>query len=114
MAKTKHKQLAALAAIKEIVLLTYGEHMMDPEEQSGCSSKPTLREHSPEIEVKQQRVIIWIPSANPSSQSEASTNGIAEVLTNGTSSRKGKHLGDKGLAPGNESGKIDKIFSKVG
>ncbi|CAM6050883.1 unnamed protein product [Sphagnum compactum] len=113
MAKTKHKQLAALAAIKEIILVTHDEHMMDPEEQSGCSSKPTLREHSPEIEVKQQRVIIWIPSANPSSQSEASTNGIAEVLTNGTSSRKGKHLGDKGLAPGNERGKIDKIFSKV-
>ncbi|KAH9543328.1 hypothetical protein CY35_13G059100 [Sphagnum magellanicum] len=111
MAKTKHKQLAVLAAIKEVVLVTHGEHMVDPEEQSGCSSKPTLREHSPEIEVKQQRVIIWIPSANPSS--EASTNGIAEVLTNGTSSRKGKHLGDKALAPGNESGKIDKIFSKV-
>jgi hypothetical protein len=111
MAKTKHKQLAALAAIKEIVLVTHGEHMMDPEE--GCSSKPTLREHSPEIEVKQQRVIIWIPSANPSSRSEASTNGIAEVLTIGASSRKGKHLGDKGLASGNERGKIDKIFSKV-
>ncbi|CAM6056451.1 unnamed protein product [Sphagnum tenellum] len=118
MAKTKRKQLAALAAVNESIPVTTtdGEnHKMDPPtaEQSRCSRKTTLREHSPETEVRHQRVIIWIPPAIPTSRSEASTNVIAQVLTNGTPSRKRNRNSDKSKAAGNERGRINKSFSKV-
>lgn len=117
MAKTKRKQLAALAAIKFDLPVRESEPTNDYQnEQTPSFNGHKSTEYSPEPEVRQQRVIIWIPSTEPRPQAQASGNKTLRSTMNITSGRKRKRSNDKGKEKASvdaDEGRVYQNYAKV-
>lgn len=113
MAKTKRKQLAALAALQ----VTSPESPRKPIEEYQNGHCPSFNEgpydkSSSPFEVRQQRIIIWIPSSDSAPRLANSRS----FRISGTPSRKRKRSIDNGeekTSSDGEGGQVYKKYAKV-
>lgn len=114
MAKTKRKQLAALAAIKVGFPASNGVKTKSFQDlHNQASTKETLKdtciENSPSPEVRQQRIIIWIPSSDP----RPSLVSVRKRAKIGTPTRKRKRSNDKGEGKSSSDTDAGRVYQKV-
>ena len=109
MAKTKRKQLAALAALN--VTSPESPRKSIVEHQNGhcpAFNEELYDKSSASFEVRQQRIIIWIPSSDPTPRLVNSRS----FRVSGTPSRKRKRSIDNGEEKNSSDGEDGHVYKK--